>query len=66
MILTDTLKKRIDAMDYQEMLSKWRFASMGDPMFQGESGDYFAQVMREKREAGVDHVGASKSIGWDL
>jgi hypothetical protein len=64
MILTESLKKQIDEMDYQALLNKWRFASLGDPLFQGESGDYFAKVMRDKREAGIDHVGASKAIGW--
>ncbi|MDR2172655.1 MAG: hypothetical protein LBE32_00345 [Burkholderiales bacterium] len=64
MKVTETLKQQIDAMSYEEMLSMWRFSPVGDAMFEGESGDYFAKVMREKRDAGADHVGASKKIGW--
>ena len=42
---------------------------MGDPYFQGATGDYYSKVMAEKREkrekvGGAAHVSASKSIGW--
>lgn len=58
------LKSWIDNASYVELLSKWRFAELGDPLFQGEIGDYYQQVMNEKRKM-VDHVAASKLVGWD-
>ncbi len=63
MKLTEKLKKEIDEMDYASMLSQWRFAPVGTPIFQGESGDYFLKVMAEKRKT-TDHVKVSKTIGW--
>ena len=66
--MTDEMKARIDGMSYGELLRKWRFAPVGDPMFQGEAGDYFGERMKELRSRpGGDekHVSASKSIGWD-
>ena len=66
MTLTNEIRDRIDKMTYTEMLGLWRFAPAGDTMFQGESGDYFAQRMQDLRESeDVDHVGASKAIGWE-
>ena len=62
--MTDEEKKRIDNMDYRDMLSLWRFAPLGFPFFQGEKGIYFGKVMKEKKKS-VDHVSISKSIGWD-
>ena len=65
MELTDEVKKEIDSKSYEALLSGWRFTEVGHPMFQGESGDYWGKRMKELREAGVDHVSASKNIGWD-
>lgn len=64
--MKDTLQEKkdyIDNMSYQKMLYKWRFASSGDPLFQGELGDYFARAMAVKK-VNADHVQASKNIGW--
>lgn len=60
------VKEQIDRMDYEEMLRKWRFAPVGDPMLAAENDEYFAQVMQEKRKAAGEsaHVSASKNIGW--
>lgn len=60
------IKEQIDGMDYEEMLRKWRFAPVGDLMLQGANGEYFAQVMKEKRTTAGEsaHVSASKNIGW--
>ncbi len=63
MKLTEDLKKEINEMSYESMLSQWRFAPVGAPMFQGESGDYFSKVMAEKAKV-ADTVRASKDIGW--
>lgn len=68
MKLTDELKKQIDAKSYEQLLSRWRHGQIGDTMFQGESGEYWAARMKELRSApGGDsmHTAASKSIGWD-
>lgn len=58
------IKAKIDAMPYAEMLYKWRFAAIGDPLFQGETGDYFAKVMKEKKPSDEERVRISKNIGW--
>lgn len=60
-------KQWIDNATYTEMLYRWRFSELGDPMFQGQTGDYFARVMQEKRnqlKAG-EQVNASKTVGWE-
>lgn len=49
MDLTPDLKKVIDAKSHYELLSRWRFAPVGDEMFQGESGEYWGKRMDEKR-----------------
>jgi hypothetical protein len=67
MKLTDDIKCRIDAMSYDQLLHGWRFAPIGDPMMQDESGDYWAQRIKETRaRPGGDeaHVRASKAVGW--
>lgn len=64
MDLTPEVKKQIDEMPYEHMLRRWRTSPAGDAIFQGESGAYFGEVMRSKRDADpVGHVKASKSIG---
>jgi hypothetical protein len=65
MNLTTENKAYIDKLSYQALLLSWRFAPVGDKWFQGETGDYWGKRMRELREHGADHVGASKSIGWE-
>ena len=62
----DEMKNWIDNASYEQLLSRWRFGTIGDPMFQGETGDYDCEVMKKKRgEVGnEEHVRASKSIGW--
>ena len=68
MKLTAERKAQIDAMGYEALLSRWRFAAIGDPWFEGETGEYWGARMKELRSrAGGDdaHVSASKNIGWD-
>lgn len=62
----EKMKKWIDNASYEELLSRWRFGPAGDPMFQGELGDYYAEVMKKKgEEVGDDErIRASKNIGW--
>lgn len=67
MDMTPERKKHIDSLSYETLLSKWRFAPVGEPWFQGETGVYWGQRMGELRsEAGGQerHVSASKSIEW--
>ena len=65
-MISEEMKKIIDNMNYRTMLTKWRFALSGDPMFQGEVGKYFEKVMIElRKEIGdVQHTRISKEIGW--
>jgi len=65
MKLTPTTKAHIDQLTYDMLLRQNRNAPIGDPWFQGETGEYWLKRMNEWREAGADHVGASKRIGWD-
>jgi len=55
------LKEKIDAMSQEELCHKWRFAPAGDPMFQGEAGDYFKKRLGE---LGGMTPEISKKIGW--
>jgi hypothetical protein len=64
MILTHTNKSHIDSLSYEDLLRRRRFAPMGDLWFEGETGEYWSKRMRELRNAGADHVKASKTIGW--
>jgi len=69
MKLTTANKAHIDAMSYESLLDQWRNAPVGSPWFQGETGDYWGERMKELRaKPGGDdqHVAASKSIGWNL
>lgn len=68
MDLTPENKKHIDDMSYDGLLREWRYAPVGNPWFQGETGTYWGERMNELRsqEGGnAAHVKASKSIGWD-
>ena len=67
MKLTKENKDHIDSLSYEQLLSRWRFAPVGDNWFQGETGKYWGERMNELRNlpGGNDkHVSASKSIGW--
>lgn len=61
--MTPDQKRWIDSASYEQLLEKWRFAPVGDPMFQGDTGDYYSDVMSQKKSK-CDHVQASKNIGW--
>lgn len=67
MQLTRENKAHIDSLSYEQLLRKWRFAPSGDPWFQGETGKYWGERMKELKNqpGGQDkHVSASKTIGW--
>ncbi len=66
MELTPENKKHIDAMSYEGLLERNRNAPVGDPWFQGETGKYWGERMRERRAADPgEAVAASKRIGWE-
>ena len=68
MKLTPENKAHIDSLSYESLLSHWRFAPVGDPWFQDDTGDYWGVRMADLRNApgGNDaHVTASKTIGWE-
>lgn len=66
MDLTSANKAHIDSLSYKSLLSRWRFAPMDDLWFQGETGDYWGERMKELRNNmnNSEHVRTSKSIGW--
>lgn len=55
------MEAEIDLMSQEEMCRRWRFAPAGDPMFQGEVGEYFKKRLEEK---GGFTPEISKRIGW--
>lgn len=63
MELTNANKKHIDSLSYEQLLRHWRFAPIGDPWCQGETGAYWLKRMTELGKR-TDHVAASKRIGW--
>jgi hypothetical protein len=67
MELTPEVKALIDNSNYKELLTRWRFVTVGDAIFEGDSGKYYAQVMFKKRDelgpAGAAQV--SKQVGWE-
>ena len=63
MELTPDLKTVIDAKSHYELLSRWRFAPVGDEMMQGESGEYWSKRMDEKKaEDSGQAVANSKAL----
>ena len=58
------MQARIDAMDYEQLLRKNRFAPLGDPMMMGEVGDYFCKRLGEMRDKHPNPSQVSKDIGW--
>ncbi len=68
MKLTEKNKQIIDSLSYENLLSRWRFAPLGDPWFADETGKYWAERMKQLRErpnGNELHVEASKNIGWE-
>ena len=41
--MTPEQKVTIDGMSRVEMARKWRFGPIGDPLLQGEAGDYYVE-----------------------
>ena len=66
MVLSEENKKHIDSLSYEQLLTRWRFAPLGDLWFQGETGEYWGIAMKKKKEEleGYQAVAISKNIGW--
>lgn len=67
MDLTDKNKEYIDSLTYEQLLCRWRHATIGDLWFQGGTGEYWGKRMSELRSkpgGQEEHVAASKRIGW--
>ncbi len=60
-------KSWIDKATYDQLLQRWRFAPISDPIYQAEIGIYYVNVMREKKEelSHDEQVSASKAVGWE-
>lgn len=60
-------KEWIDNASFEDLLRKNRFAPVGDPMMLDATGEYFLEVMNQrKKEVGeAEAVATSKRIGWD-
>ena len=66
MKLTPENKAHIDALSYEQLLSRWRFNTVGDLWFQDETGQYWGERMEALRNADPGGaVAASKSVGWE-
>lgn len=63
MTIKQSDKDWIDGAPYETLLYNWRFAPIGHPIFEGETGRYYSKLMKQKREQ-CGHVRASKNIGW--
>lgn len=65
MDLTPENKAHIDGLSQEDLLRRWRFAPVGDPWLQGETGDYWRTVLAKlQQENPAAHTAASKAIGW--
>lgn len=67
MQMTPEQKDIIDKMSYAEMLSLWRFAPSDNTLFYQETGQYYSDIMEQKKSE-LNHgqaVMISKDIGWD-
>lgn len=63
--MTEQQKLWIDTASHEQLLRRWRFMRVGDPFFQGDTGEYYVKVLAEKRATDpAGHVRASKRIGW--
>ena len=68
MDLTEENRNHIDSLSYEQLLRHWRFAYVGDPWFQGETGEYWGERMSKLRSqpgGNAHHVACSKAIGWE-
>ena len=60
-------KEWIDNAGYYQLLERWRFGSSDDFIFHGESGEYYAKVMKSLKDklSRSGQVLISKGVGWE-
>lgn len=62
--LTTELRHWIDSATYFQLLERWRFSPVGDPIFVGEAGDYYKRTMMMKHDKNpAEAINASKQLG---
>jgi hypothetical protein len=61
--MTEAEKKQIDSMSHYQLCHRWRFSESGDPLLQGDTGQYFKKVLFEEKGGFTPEI--SKSLGWD-
>jgi hypothetical protein len=59
--MTPEQKLQIDKMTQYQLCATWRFAKIGDPLLQGNTGEYLIKVLQEK---GGFTPEISKELGW--
>ena len=47
--MTKADKEWIDNTPYKELLRLWKIANDTNPLFTGDTGEYFAKVLKEKK-----------------
>jgi len=63
--IVTTFEERIDALDVEQMLRKWRFAPIGAFVKGEPETEYFvARMARLRAENPRAYTLASKEIGW--
>jgi hypothetical protein len=64
--MTPEQKAWIDSASYEDLLRRWRFAELGDPMFT-EGGEYYRDRMNDlgNEMTNEEKIAASKRIGWN-
>ena len=60
--MTPEQKNKIDSMSHYELCRRWRFSASGDPLFQGECGEYFKKKLFEEHGGFTPEI--SKSLGF--
>ena len=58
------MKDWIDNASYEQLLRHYRYAPVGSPYFQGETGEHYKKVMAERKRQESNPSQVSKNIGW--
>jgi len=59
--MNEAQKKEIDEMSQFGLCHLWRFGKSDNALFQGDTGDYFQKILKEK---GGFTSEISKQLGW--
>jgi hypothetical protein len=59
--MTNEQKAKIDAMSQYQLCELWRFAKCPNPLLQGDTGDYFAERLKQM---GGFTPEISRDLGW--